>query len=261
MGLVYSVDEGVATITLDRPDVLNAFDDDLGVAALDAVHQAVADRAVRCIALTGAGRAFSAGEDLAVLEHAYASGDPPDLGATLERRYNPLVRALRTAPQPVVAAVNGVAAGAGASLALACDFRLASERAKLAFSFAKVGLVPDCGALWFLARMVGTATAAELAMLGAPIDASDALRLGLFNRVVPAEDFERTWKEFARELATGPTRAFALTKRLLENAAHRSLDEQLGAEVSAQREAGRSGDHLEGVRAFMDKRPARFTGR
>jgi 2-(1,2-epoxy-1,2-dihydrophenyl)acetyl-CoA isomerase len=261
MGLDYSLSDGVATVTFDRPEVLNAFDDALGEGVLDAVRRAAADRSVRCIVLTGAGRAFSSGEDLAALEHAYASGEAPDLGATLERRYNPLVRALRGAPQPVVAAVNGVAAGAGASIALACDFRIASEDAKLVLAFAKVGLVPDSGALWFLARMVGTATAAELVFGGAPIDAAHALRLGLFNRVVPAQEFEQVWRDFAGSLAKGPTRALALAKRLLEDSTNHSLDEQLEAEVDAQRAAAATDDHSEGVRAFMHKRAARFAGR
>src|ERR687895_282714 len=152
MALRYEVDDGVAVITLDRPDVLNAFDDELGRATLQAVRDAADDAAVRCVVLTGAGRAFSAGEDLGALASSYERAEPPALDRILSERYNPLVRALRNAPKPVVAALNGVAAGAGASVALACDVRIASDRAKLALPFARVGLVPDSGGLWFLAR-------------------------------------------------------------------------------------------------------------
>jgi 2-(1,2-epoxy-1,2-dihydrophenyl)acetyl-CoA isomerase len=159
-----------------------------------------------------------------------------------------------------VAALNGVAAGAGASIALACDFRIASEHAKLMLAFIKVGLVPDSGGLWFLARMVGAARAWELAATGAPVAAPEALALGLVHKVVAADAFETEWKEYAQTLATGPTRAFALTKSLLEAAATTSLDEQLDLEVDAQSEAGKTSDHLEGVRAFLAKRAPNFWG-
>lgn len=178
----------------------------------------------------------------------------------MEERYNPLIRAIRAAPKPVVAALNGVAAGAGASIALACDFRIASQHAKLILAFIKVGLVPDSGGLWFLIRMVGAARAWELAATGAPLSAEDALGLGLVSKVVAADNFDEEWKDFARSLATGPTRALALTKSLLDDAARLTLDEQLDREVEAQSEAGRTSDHLEGVRAFLGKRPPSFWG-
>jgi 2-(1,2-epoxy-1,2-dihydrophenyl)acetyl-CoA isomerase len=261
MGLDYAVDEGVAVLTLNRPDVLNAFDDELGHAALQAVEKASQDESVRCVVLTGAGRAFCSGEDLGALAGGYEKGEPPELGATLTDRYNPLIRALRSAPKPVIAAVNGVAAGAGASVALACDFRIASERAKLALAFVKVGLVPDSGAIWFLTKMVGAAKAWELSATGNQVDAEEGLRLGLFNRVVPAADFDAEWRSYARGLASGPTRAFALIKSLVNSAAQNSLDDQLDLEVQAQSEAGRSADHMEGIRAFFEKRPPGFEGR
>jgi 2-(1,2-epoxy-1,2-dihydrophenyl)acetyl-CoA isomerase len=260
VGLRTERDGSVAVLTLDRPDVLNAFDDALGMEALAAVRRASEDDDVRCIVLTGAGRAFSAGEDLAAAQERYARGEAPDLGDILERRYNPLVRALRAAPKPVVAAVNGVAAGAGAAIALACDFRIASVEARLVLAFARVGLVADSGALWFLARMVGSARAYEIALAGAPLAAPEAHELGLFTRVVPVERFGQEWRSYARELASGPTRAYALTKELLASAGNRSLDDQLDAEVEAQAAAGATRDHLEGVRAFLDKRRPRFTG-
>lgn len=260
MSLTYSVDTGVAVAMLDRPDVLNAFNDELGHALVDRVREAAADDSVRCLVITGAGRAFSAGEDLAALAEGYESGAAPDLGQTLITRYNPLIRAIRDTPKPVVAAVNGVAAGAGASLALACDFRIASEHAKLVLAFIKVGLVPDSGAVWFLARMVGTATAFRIAASGDPLSAEQCLDMGLFDRVVPADSFEPEWRTFASELASGPTEAFGLTKRLVSHAAEHTLEEQLQEEVHAQTRAGKTDDHLEGVNAFLGKRRPTFKG-
>jgi 2-(1,2-epoxy-1,2-dihydrophenyl)acetyl-CoA isomerase len=260
MSLRYEVADGVAIITFDRPDVLNAFNDELGHAALDAVAKASADDAVRCIVITGEGRAFSSGEDLGALADGYRRGDTAPLGNILVDRYNPLIRAIASAPKPVVAAVNGVAAGAGASIALACDFRIASEKAKLVLAFIKVGLVPDSGGIWFLTKMLGAAKAWELAALGEPISAEEALRLNLVNRVVPLDEFEDAWRSFAGELASGPTRAFALTKRLLRSAMESPLDDQLDLEGELQAEAGRTQDHLEGVQAFLGKRAPRFEG-
>ena len=251
---------GVAVLTLARPEVLNAFNDEMGQALLDAVGAASSDPSVRCIVITGGGRAFSAGEDLGALKDGYAEGAAPDLGEILERRYNPLIRALRDAPKPVVAAVNGVAAGAGASLALACDFRIASEHAKLSLAFIKVGLVPDSGALWFLTKMVGVARAWELGAVGDVLNGEEALRLGIFNRVFAAEEFSAGWRAFAETLASGPTRAYALTKELLNQATTGTLEEQLAAEADAQREAGKTSDHVEGVRAFFDKRTPSYKG-
>jgi 2-(1,2-epoxy-1,2-dihydrophenyl)acetyl-CoA isomerase len=261
MTIELDVEDGIAVLTLNRPEVLNAFNDELGFAALEAVEKVAGDDSVRCLVITGAGRAFSSGEDLGALADGYARGDVPDLGKTLIDRYNPLIRALRGLRKPVVAAVNGVAAGAGASVALACDFRIASEHAKLVLAFIKVGLVPDSGAVWFLSRMLGPARALHLAATGEPLAAEDALRLGVFNRVVPASGFEEAWRGFAVELARGATEAFALTKELVERSLTASLDEQLDAEVDAQTRAGRTDDHLEGVRAFLDKRPPVFKGR
>ena len=260
MTLEYAVEGAVATLTLARPDVLNAFDDELGHAAYDAMRRASSDRSVRCIAIVGSGRAFSAGEDLGSLMSDYEKGEAPELGKTLVDRYNPLIREIRAAPKPVLAAVNGVAAGAGASIALACDFRIASERAKLVLAFIKVGLVPDSGAVWFLTKMVGAAKAWELASTGDPLSAEDALRLGIVNRVAPEDSFEEAWREWANELAAGPTRAYALTKELVARATHASLDDQLEAEVEAQSAAGATADHIEGVRAFFGKRPPEFKG-
>lgn len=257
----YTVADGVGTIVFGRPDVLNAFNDELGSGVLEAVHQASADESVRCIVLTGSGRAFSAGEDLGALADGYERDQPPELGQTLVNRYNPLIRALRGAPKPVVAAVNGVAAGAGASIALACDYRIASDRAKFVLAFIKVGLVPDSGAVWFLAKMIGEARALDLATSGRPVDAAEALDLGLVNEVVPGDDLEKRWREVSLDLAAGPTAAYAATKQLVHDASERTLDDQLEAEVDAQTRAGKTADHLEGVKAFLGKRAPKFEGR
>lgn len=256
----YEESNGVAVVTLDRPDVLNAFDDELGFAVLDAVRKASDDDGVRCIVITGAGRAFSSGEDLGALQADYERGEAPPLGNTLIERYNPLIRAVRAAPKPVLAAVNGVAAGAGASLALACDFRIASEKAKLVLAFIKAGLVPDSGAIWFLLRMCGASTTWNLAATGDPMSAEEAANCGIFHRVVPPDDFESAWRAWAEELAAGPTRAYALTKQLVNHASSASLDDQLDLEVEAQTHAGATADHLEGVRAFLGKRRPDFKG-
>ncbi|MDQ3785130.1 MAG: enoyl-CoA hydratase-related protein [Actinomycetota bacterium] len=256
-----SVDWGVATLKFNRPEVLNAFDDRLGTEALDAVRSVSGDEGIRCVVLTGAGRAFCSGEDLAALAEGYWRGEPPDLGRILRERYNPLIRAIRAAPKPVMAALNGVAAGAGASIALACDVRLASAEASLVWPFVKVGLVPDSGALWFLTRMVGASRAWSLVADAKPVSAAEASQLGLVHRVVAADEFESRWQEEAQRLASGPTRAYALTKALLARACELTLDEQLEREVESQAEAGATLDHTEGVQAFLSKRRPHWQGR
>ena len=260
MALDYSTDGAVGVITLDRPEVLNAFNDELGFAALEALQKASADESIRCIVITGSGRGFSAGEDLGALAEGYKAGRVPGLGNTLTDRYNPLIRAIREAPKPVLAAVNGVAAGAGASIAFACDWRIAVDNAKFSLAFVKVGLVPDSGGIWFLSKMIGAARTWELAATGDQITAERALELGLVNRIAPADEFQDAWRSWAQDLAAGPTRAYALIKSLLNGAMTRSLDEQLDAEVDAQSAAGRTNDHLEGVQAFLGKRAPKFEG-
>ena len=260
MVLGYDIQDGVAVCTLEREAVLNAFDDELGHTLVDAVTKASDDGSVRCIVITGTGKAFSAGEDLAALSADYDAGSAPDLGHILRDRYIPLIEAVRAAPKPVIAAVNGVAAGAGASLAFACDVRIATDKARFLLAFVNVGLVPDSGALWFLSRSIGVARAWQLASSGRPLGAAEALDLGLVDEVVPVDDFDRTWRERAASLAEGPTRAYALIKELVNAATDLPRAEYLALEADAQTAAGKTQDHLEGVRAFLEKRTPRFRG-
>lgn len=261
MAVGYESGAGVAVVTFDRPEVLNAFDDELASAALEAVRRAAEDDSVRCVVLTGAGRAFTSGQDLAALGEVYERAEAPDLAALLHNYYNPLIRTICGAPKPFVAALNGAAAGAGVGIALACEFRIASQAAKLVFPFFQISLVPDSGVLWFLTRMVGHARAWDLLARGIPVEAYEALELGLVNEVVPPESFESRWRASAASLANGPTRAYALTKSLLWSAPELGVAEELERETEAQGEAGRTADHTEGVKAFLAKLPPRFEGR
>ncbi|MBE3590110.1 MAG: enoyl-CoA hydratase/isomerase family protein [Firmicutes bacterium] len=257
--VLYHVEDGVAVITLNRPEVLNAVNDELGFALLDRIREANRDSAVGALLLTGAGRAFCAGEDLKGQLEAMERGRA-DLGDVLRRRYNPIIRALKATPKPVLAAVNGVAAGAGASLALAADLRIAAETASLVFAFVHVGLVPDSGATYFLTRMVGFSRAMEWALTGRRIGAEEALQLGVFHRVVPPEQLMEQARAWAGQLARGPY-SLALIKRALEFGATHTLDEALDYEAQLQEAAGRSRDHLEGMRAFVEKRAPGFERR
>jgi 2-(1,2-epoxy-1,2-dihydrophenyl)acetyl-CoA isomerase len=246
----------VATITLNRPDALNALTVPMKVALLAAFRQVERDRAVRAVILTGAGRAFCAGQDL----RERLQPDAAPLGVEVRERYNPIIRAMRSLPKPIVAAINGVAAGAGASLAMAADIRIASESATFALAFGRLGLVPDSGATWFLPRLVGVTRAAELALLGDSMPAADAVRIGLVGRLVPGDQLEVEARSVAARLAAGAPRAMALTKRALNAAWATDLDAALDYEADLQDIAGRSGDHAEGLAAFLEKRPAQFTG-
>ena len=259
--VLYESGGGVATVTLNRPDALNALNSTLVEELQKALAEAAGDPEVRCVVITGAGRGFCAGADLAQLEDAYKAGEPPALGDMLRARYHPVILPIVSMEKPVVASVNGVAAGAGASLALACDFRIASDKAKFFQAFVKVGLVPDSGSTYFLPRLVGTAKAAELAMLGEIVGAEEALRIGMVTKVVPADDLEKETRAFADRLASGPTRSYALTKKALRFGAVQDLESALEYEADLQNQIALTADHLEGVKAFMEKREPRFEGR
>ena len=254
--LRYEVDEGVATLTLDRADALNALTVQLKRDLLAAFRAAGRDRAVRAVILTGSGRAFCAGQDLR--ERLEPEAAP--LEVELRERYNPIVMAMRDLPKPIVGAINGVAAGAGASLALACDLRIAADTATFALAFGRVGLVPDSGATWLLPRLVGPALAAEMALANRTLSAADAERAGLVSRVVPAADLPAAARELALQIAAGAPLAVALTKRALWRALESRFAETLEYEADAQGVAGRTADHREGVAAFLQKRQPRFTG-
>ncbi len=252
---------GVRTITLNRPDVRNAFNGELIAALEKAVRDADDDEAVRCVVITGAGRAFCSGQDLAELADRYEGEQPLELGQRLCNEYNPMITKIRTMEKPVVAAVNGAAIGAGCSLALACDLRIAAESAILVQGFVKIGLVPGSGSTFMLPRLVGAGRAAELAFTGRKVEAREALQLGLVNQVVPDAELPTETTKLAEKLAGLPTRAIGLTKRALNAAWTADLEGQLALEAELQAVAGRTNDHQEGVRAFLDKRPPRFEGR
>ena len=259
----YEVAERIATITLDRPDVLNAFDRALKEELLTALKLAGRDPDVRVVIVTGAGRAFSAGQDLkerlpAAPEGPTSASAPLDV--ELRERYNPIVLAIHAMEKPVIAAVNGVAAGAGMSLALACDLRIAADGASFIEVFGRVGLIPDTGSTWFLPRLVGPAKALELIWTTDAVDASTALALGLVNRVVPADDLAQETRALATRLASAAPLALGLAKRAVNRNLETGLGDALDYEASLQGIAGRSADHAEGVRAFIEKRPARFAG-
>ncbi len=244
-------------ITLNRPDTLNSFNDAMHLALRAALDGAAGKRAVL---LTGAGRAFCAGQDLGDRDPAKMGG-APDLQATLRDYYNPLIRQIRAFPGPVVCAVNGVAAGAGANLALACDIVLAADTAKFIQSFAKVGLVPDAGGSWMLPRLLGEARAKALALTATPVTAAQAVDWGLIWQAHPAQDLMHAARDLTAQLADGPTFGLASAKQAIQAAATNSLDDQLALEAELQGACGRSEDYAEGVSAFLQKRAPVFSGK
>ncbi|MDE2050807.1 MAG: 2-(1,2-epoxy-1,2-dihydrophenyl)acetyl-CoA isomerase [Gammaproteobacteria bacterium] len=258
--IVFEVSEGVARLTLNRPERLNSFNTSMHSEVQQALAALRADASARVLVLTGAGRGFCAGQDLGDRVVA-PGGAPPDLGASIERYYKPLILALRRLPLPVIAAVNGVAAGAGANIALACDLVIAARSATFIQAFSKIGLVPDSGGTWLLPRLVGHARAMGLALLGEKLAAEQAAQWGLIWRCV--EDGELTGEvdTLARQLASAPTLGLARTKQaMLEGWGH-TLEQQLDVERDYQQELGHSADYAEGVAAFTEKRVPRFTGR
>lgn len=254
-------DGAVRTITLNRPDVLNAFNEALLTALSKALREAQKDKTVRCLVITGAGRAFSSGQDLADVRDRYASDQPIDFGSLLRDHYNPLIARIRTMEKPVVASVNGVAAGAGCSLALACDLRIAADSASFIEAFINVGLVPDAGSTFMLPRLIGVSRAMEMAFTGRKVKAEEALRIGLVNEVVPDDRLSAATGQLAEKLAGLPTRAIGLTKRAINAAWNADLDTQLAYEAMLQTTAGQTQDHREGVAAFLEKRPPQFAGK
>ena len=254
--ILSATSDGVLTLTLNRPDALNSFNVEMKEALLGALKDAARDRDVRVVVLTGAGRAFSAGQDLKERQAPGAA----DLGTELRTRYNPIMLAMRRLEKPIIGAINGVAAGAGMSVALACDIRIAADNASFIEVFGRVGLVPDTGSTWFLPRLVGYARAAEMMFTTDPVDAQTAERIGLVNRVVATDSLMDEATSLATKLAASAPLAMGLAKRALNRALESDLETALEYEAQVQSVAGRSSDHVEGVAAFVEKRAANFTG-
>jgi 2-(1,2-epoxy-1,2-dihydrophenyl)acetyl-CoA isomerase len=255
--LKYQVAEGVATITLNRPDVYNALNDEITYELQDALKVVAKDEQVRVIILTGEGKAFCSGQDLKA-----ASGQQKrSFMESLHKRYNPIIRAMRNLPKPIVCRLNGVAAGAGCSIALACDVIVATEEAQLIEIFINIGLVPDSGSSFFLPRTIGMNKAFELCSMGNRLKATEAESIGLINRTVPAVDLDTTVKSYTDYYAKAPTKSIGLIKKMLNKAQTSSLDEMLDYEAYCQEIAGTSHDYKEGVQAFLEKRKPEFIGK
>jgi 2-(1,2-epoxy-1,2-dihydrophenyl)acetyl-CoA isomerase len=252
--VLYAVNDSIATIMLNRPQVFNAFTERLHRDLRDALRQAERDNAVRCIVLTGAGKAFCSGQDIKDIP----LDGSRSLGDSVRNNYNQLALKLRSIPKPIIAAVNGVAAGAGFSMALACDFRVAVDSARFVAAFANIGLVPDTGMTYFLPRLIGHARAVELCMLGGTIDAPTAYGYGMLNAVASPEEFPSKVQEWAERLANGPATALSLMKRSFELSLNTTLDKVLDYEAQAQQIAGSSAEYAEGVQAFREKRKPKF---
>ncbi|MFQ5595017.1 MAG: enoyl-CoA hydratase/isomerase family protein [Anaerolineae bacterium] len=259
--VVYQVLDGVALVTLNRPDKLNALTAAMLIELNDVLEQAEGDATVRTVVIIGAGRGFSAGQDLTEMRQREEAGEASVSAEYLEQTYHPLIRRIRRMEKPVIGAINGVAAGAGASLALACDLRIASENASFIQSFVNVGLIPDSGSTFFLPRLVGMSRAMELAFTGRRVSAGEAERIGLVNRVVPHDELMDATMELARQLAQGPTKVIGMTKRALNRSWLVDIEEALDYEGELQELARATEDHHEGVAAFLEKRPAKFTGK
>ena len=255
------VTNGVAEITLNRPERLNAWTTQFGDELREAILNDAAAPEVRAVLITGAGRGFSSGADLKeMLEQRADGGEVPDVGEMLRERYHPIIKGIRQLPKPVVAAVNGPAVGIGCSLALACDLIWAAESAVFGLAFVNIGLVPDGGSTFLVPVAAGKARALEMALLGDPIPAEQALAWGLINRVVPDKQLMDDARGLAQKLAQGPTRSYAQSKRALNNSLLQMMDEQLDLEADIQAEMVTSSDFIEGVTAFVQKRDPRFTG-
>lgn len=251
----------VTKLTLNRPSALNAIDDKMGEELLVSLKAIEKNEKARCLVITGAGRAFSAGEDVSGLKERYGAGSHPSLGDHLRKKYHPIITRIRNMEKPIIARLNGIAAGSGASLALACDIRVASEEAGLKQAFIGVGLVPDSGSSYFLTRMIGPGRALELIMTGKTVTAKEGEALGLINKVVPAAELDKYADDLAQKLASGPTKAIGLSKRMVNRVTSLELPEAMEYEALSQDIAGRTSDHLEAVSAFLEKRQPKFSGK
>jgi 2-(1,2-epoxy-1,2-dihydrophenyl)acetyl-CoA isomerase len=254
--ILFSNENGVATITLNRPDVFNAFNEELSKDVNDALKAIGKDKSVRVLVITGIGKAFCSGQDLKDI----AGKKDRSLSESLYKRYNPMIKAIRNLPIPVICKLNGVAAGAGCSLALACDFIVASENASLIEVFVNVGLVLDSGSSYFLPRILGSARAFELATMGTKVTAQQGYEWGMINRVVKLDDLDKEVEKFVNYYATAPTKAIGLMKKMLQKSYTSNLDEMLEYEAFCQEIAGKSNDYGEGVSAFNEKRKPNFSG-
>ena len=250
----YTITDGVAWVYLNRPDKLNAFIAQMNQEIKEAIKRASNDDEVRCIVITGEGRAFCSGQDLSEVD------ENMDHGQVLRDHYGPMIKQIRNCEKPIIAAVNGVAAGAGFSLALACDFRLISEKASFINAFIHVGLIPDSGNLYYLTQLVGLAKATELAILGEKVTADDAVAMGLATREIPVDTWNEDVTAFAARLGNMPTKAIGIIKRSLKATSSLSFDDYLEQEAQGQRLAGLTNDHREGVTAFIEKRKPVYTG-
>lgn len=251
----YTLNNGVVTITLNRPKAFNAFTEQMNREVISALREATKDEAARSIVLTGEGRAFCAGEDLSGVD------ENTNHASFLRDRYHPMMKAIKLTPKPIIAAVNGIAAGAGMSVALAADFRLAKPHVKFVSAFMNIGLIPDSGFLYSLPRIVGYAKAMEIAVLGKPITGEEAFSLGLVTELIEETVWEDEVQRFAESLASLPTKSFSLIKRYMMDGMHQPFEQMLENEAQAQRIAGSSKDHLEGLQAFKEKRKPDFTGK
>jgi len=255
--LKYSLEGGVATVTLNRPEVYNALNDEITFEIQDALKAVLKDEQVRVVVLTGEGKAFCSGQDL----KSSSSEKNRSFMDSLHKRYNPIIRSMRSLPKPIVCRLNGVAAGAGCSIALACDIIVAAEEATLIEVFVNIGLVPDSGSSYFLPRLIGNAKAFELCAMGSKVKAAAAVQMGLINKVVPMDQLDKAVAEYTSYFAAAPTKAIGLIKKMLQKSATSTLDDMLDYEAYCQEIAGGTGDYKEGVKAFTEKRKPNFSGK